>query len=97
MIVPASDYASTFSRSDLQSYEDLLAQADEVTHLEFAHATEEAYWAAGKAVVDRCDLLVALWDGQAARGLGGTGDVVMYANHVGREVHVIWPTGVVRE
>lgn len=97
VVVPASGYEATFSPPDLQVYEYLLAQADEVTTLDFAHPNEQAYWAAGKVVVEQCEVLIAIWDGQPARGLGGTGDVVRYANDLGRDVRVIWPSSVVRE
>src|SRR5439155_12740709 len=33
---------------------------------------------------DRCDVLIALWDGQPARGRGGTAEVVALARRVGR-------------
>jgi hypothetical protein len=95
-IVPARGYESTFSPKELRSYKDLMAQADEVTRLDFPEPSERAYWAAGQAIVDRCDVLVAIWDGQPARGLGGTGDVVDYAAQVGKEVRVIWPNGLAR-
>jgi hypothetical protein len=36
----------------------------------------DAYVMAGRATVAHCDLLIAIWDGQKARGPGGTGDVV---------------------
>jgi len=36
----------------------------------------EAYEAAGWVVLDQCDLLIAIWDGKAPRGLGGTGQIV---------------------
>jgi hypothetical protein len=42
-----------------------------------------AYMAAGEFVVNNCDLLIALWDGEPARGHGGTGDVVAYARRAG--------------
>ena len=47
--------------------------------------------APANVVADRCDLLIAVWDGQPAQGLGGTGDVVRYAREIGREVLVVWP------
>jgi hypothetical protein len=95
-VVPARDYESTFSPNDLRSYEDLMALADEIKRLDFREPSQRAYWAAGHEIVDRCDLLVAIWDGHPARGLGGTGDVVEYATDVGKEVRVIWPTGLAR-
>jgi hypothetical protein len=51
---------------------------------------------AGKVVVDRSSVLVAVWDGQPSRGLGGTADVVRYARERGVPVEVIWPEGATR-
>ncbi len=39
----------------------------------------EAYMAVGRYIVDHCDLLIAIWDGNTANGKGGTADVVDYA------------------
>ena len=58
--------------------------------------SQEAYLAAGHAVVDAVDELVAVWDGLPAVGMGGTGDVVAYARSVGAPVTVIWPEGSAR-
>lgn len=95
-IVPSVGYEGTLDGADRRSYDELLAKADDVTRLDFQQPSEQAYWAAGKEVVDRCEVLVAIWDGQPARGLGGTADVVNYAKRRGKDVHVIWPNGVAR-
>ena len=39
--------------------------------------------------VNDADALLALWDGQAARGKGGTADVVDYARSLGKPVIII--------
>jgi hypothetical protein len=52
--------------------------------------------AAGAIVADRCERLIAVWDGRPALGLGGTGDVVRYAQGIGRDVVVVWPDGARR-
>ena len=44
-----------------------------------ARTREEAYLAAGLGVLDRSDALLALWDGEPARGRGGTAEVVAEA------------------
>lgn len=38
----------------------------------------ECYERAGQYVVDHCDALIAVWDGQPARGRGGTAEIVAY-------------------
>lgn len=96
-VVPSKDYETTFSRTrDLESYRELLAVSASVIRLEFETSSEEAYMAAGRRVVDESDVLLALWDGKPAQGLGGTGDVVKYAREIGRRVQVVWPPGVTR-
>lgn len=98
VIVPSFGYETTFSEeSALRDYERLLAQASRVTTLAFAKPTENAFLAAGKAVVDACEVLYAVWDGQPARGSGGTADIVEYARQAGRDIVICWPAGFHRQ
>ena len=48
-------------------------------------------------VPDRSSVLVAVWDGQPSRGLGGTADVVAYARQRSVPVTVTWPEGASRD
>jgi len=43
---------------------------------------------AGESIVNEADVLVAVWDGKPAAGLGGTADVVTYARNLGKPL--IW-------
>lgn len=96
-VIPSRGYESTFTTSDsLATFTQLLAKAAEVITLEHETPSEAAYWAAGQRVVDESDRLIAVWDGQAAGGLGGTADVVGYAERLGKDVLVIWPQGARR-
>jgi hypothetical protein len=96
-VIPSRKYQSTFTTSETEdAYRRLLRAAVEVVTLDFDTPSEQAYWEAGKTVADRCEVLLAVWDGQPARGLGGTADVVKYARRNGRRVHVIWPIGISR-
>lgn len=96
-IIPSQNYETTFPTSEARTkYRRLLSEARSVVTLSFPAPSEEAYWEAGKTVVNRCEILIAVWDGQPARGLGGTADVVRYARERGREVHIVWPAGVSR-
>ncbi|MCA1708813.1 MAG: hypothetical protein LC808_38260, partial [Actinobacteria bacterium] len=58
--------------------------------------SEDAFFAAGRRVVDLSDVVVAVWDGMEAKGKGGTGDVVTYARDNGIPVVVAWPKGMSR-
>jgi hypothetical protein len=90
-------YRDSFSDPDAQrGYDELYGQASRVEALEHTESTEQAHLDGGRAVVDRSSVLVAVWDGQPARGLGGTADVVAYARERGVPVKVVWPEGATR-
>lgn len=95
VVVPCDGYDSTFDDGGA-TFRSLLVRATKVRHLPFPEPSEEAFFAAGKAVVDGSDLVLAVWDGKAAKGLGGTADVVAYAKETHVAVEVIWPEGATR-
>jgi hypothetical protein len=80
-----------------RGYDELYGQASHVETLEHTESTEQAHMAGGQVVVDRSSVLVAVWDGQPPRGLGGTADVVAYARQRGVPVTVIWPERASRD
>lgn len=96
VVIPCERYDETFNGADLVRFRQLLGRARRIETLRHPAPTEEAFLDAGRRVVDHCELLVAVWDGEAADGLGGTGDVVDYARSVGRKIVIIWPQGVTR-
>jgi len=96
VVIPARGYEITFQGSALDTYLRLRAAAEQITELAFDQPGEPAYHAAGNFIAEHCDLLVAVWDGQPARGLGGTADTVAHANELGRDVLISWPRGVQR-
>lgn len=96
VIIPCAGYEKTFEGDALRRFQTLLSMATKVDRLDFDEPSEEAFFAAGRAVVKACDLLLAVWDGKASRGLGGTGDIVAYAQSTGKPVRVLWPAGVSR-
>jgi len=93
-IVPSRRYDDAFD--DPRPYRALLSLAASVDVLDYEVPGETAYMAAGREVVDRCDVLLAVWDGQPAAGEGGTADVVEYARSRDRPVRVVWPDGSAR-
>ena len=70
--------------------------AEQVEVLKFAEPTDEAFNAAGERIAELCDVMAAIWDGQGARGQGGTADAVEHARRNKKPVHIIWPAGVSR-
>ena len=96
-IIPAGQYRDGLPAECHPEYDRLLAKAAAVRCLPFAEPTSESFMAASRLMVDAADELFAVWDGQPARGHGGTGDVVAYARERGKPVHVIWPAGAQRD
>ena len=91
-VVACEKYDETFAKeSDRENYYQYLARANETIKLDFPFPSEQAYYDAGKYVVDHSDMLFAVWNGKAARGLGGTGDVVEYAKKKRKKIIHINP------
>lgn len=96
-VIPGMDYEAHLGDERVRgAYRLLLAACAEHVRLPREPTHEEAYYAAGRWIVDHADRLVAVWDGRPARGLGGTADVVAYARSTGVPVRVLWRPGVTR-
>ena len=85
----ALDFASAESRAE---FAQLLAAAADVVELEGSRASpatmDDAYAAVGEALLDRSDVLVAVWNGLPERGPGGTAVVIRSA--LARGLPVVW-------
>lgn len=94
VVVPSAGYTEAFDdAADREEYRRILDQAGEVIRLNYSEPSEEAFFAAGKCVVDRSDVIIAVWDGRGAEGLGGTGDIVAYGRSRGR---IVWHLDPIR-
>lgn len=87
------DYRNDFdTESSRAAFDSLLESAAriEITGpdpaADAAATRESAYERAGLAIVERCDVLLALWDGAPSRGRGGTAEIVGAARERGRTV-----------
>lgn len=93
------DYAQDFSDEDRREFEALLAEAYAVTPLDGSRENpmreDRAYLQAGVVTVDQSDIVIAVWDGQEARGLGGTAMIKEEALSAGKSV--IWINAVADE
>jgi hypothetical protein len=79
--MPRDDYLTDFKTATSQDdFSALLKQASTIAELPGNAGRDKAYERAGRLIVDRSDVLLALWDGQAARGRGGTAEIVSYAH-----------------
>ncbi len=95
-VVPAKSYRAALPADHRPVFDALLARAVRVIALDHEETTDHAYMDGGLRVLDESDLLVAVWDGQPARGLGGTAQVVDAAEERHLPVTVIWPAGATR-
>lgn len=95
-VLPMSEkrYAGDFEAPGSEAeFRELLARAATVRRLRGPRTRAHAYAAAGRWVVDHCDVLLALWDGRPEEGPGGTAEIIRYAKKTGRAVVRIDTTG----
>jgi nucleoside phosphorylase len=96
-VIPGMDYERHLGDDAARaSYRQLLRFCTERVELPYEPTHEEAYFAAGRYIVDHSDLLIAVWDGRPADGMDRTADVVAYARQTGVPVTVLWKPGVRR-
>lgn len=94
VVIPCHGYERTFlHQDDLHHYNDLIKKAEIVEILDHAEPSEDAYLDAGHRVVDLSNFIIAVWDGEPAKGKGGTADIVRYAKEHRTEVQIVWPSG----
>lgn len=96
-VIPAERYRQGLPPGALAEYDRLMVQAVAVHRLPFTESTPDAHMAASMFMLKTADELRAVWDGQPARGYGGTADVVASARENGIPVQVIWPEGARRD
>ena len=89
--LPPDEYRLDFETAESQAeFDHLLGLAQTIRVVEPVESSRDAaYETAGLAVLDAVDVLVAIWDGEQARGRGGTADIVDEARRRGREVIVV--------
>lgn len=93
VVIPSENYERAFASDAARThYLELLEQAAERISLPFAEPGPDAFMAASRRVVSCVATLIAIWDGRAAKGLGGTADVVAYAREQGIPVVHCDPT-----
>lgn len=98
VVLPSRDYRESKVKPDHAAVFDRLAEAaNEVRVMPHDTANREAYETANRALLQRADRLMAVWDGQPPSGKGGTADVVEAARAAGLPTEVIWPEGAARK
>ncbi len=91
---PAEVYAKDFGEEEWARTKRLIDSALSVMQLsEYREGNEAAYEMAGRLVLSQSDILIAIWDGEAARGRGGTTQIVAEAVALHQPVIHIDATG----
>ena len=79
--LPLEDYCRDFnSQESVDQFSEFRKKYDTTIDIvRTAGPREKAYELAGRAVVDRSDVMIVVWDGEPARGRGGTAEIYSYA------------------
>lgn len=85
-VVPCLGQENSWSAEDQKRYHDILDRCEKVIHISEKY-TKDCMHKRNKALVDLCDVLVAVYDGKT----GGTKFTVDYAAKVGRKTIIIPP------
>jgi len=93
LVVPlpfgVSEYMEDFSKiSSKAEFVTLLEQAEQVIELPALENREDRYQTVGLYVLNNSDVLITIWDGQPARGPGGTGQIVTKARE--KKMPIAW-------
>lgn len=87
---PRDIYASEFALAEARTaFAALLERAETVVELDGSPGDPAAYLQAARVLLELSDLIVAIWNGEPERGVGGTGQIVREARQAGRPVLVI--------
>lgn len=87
--LPPAEFAKDFAPAEWAAVEALVGRAEHVRVIAENGTREDAYLDCGMETVNGADVLVVVWNGEPARGKGGTADVVAYARSLGKPVVVI--------
>jgi hypothetical protein len=97
VVVPAEGYRDSLPQWHHAAYDDLLARSTRQHATGLRDSDSHAHMTGSEILVDLADEMIAVWDGQPARGHGGTADVVRYAQKHSVPVRVVWPQGAARD
>jgi hypothetical protein len=85
-VIPSENYEQTFDDELRDQYKRFLNCASEHIQLSHKQPSQIAFFDASKLLVNNCNVMIAIWNGLPAKGLGGTADVVRYATETHKKV-----------
>ncbi|MBN1776710.1 MAG: DUF1273 family protein [Clostridiales bacterium] len=91
VLLPFAGFRDGFTGDGLMKFDSLLNSAKQTIIVSTNQNADVAYLEAGKYVADHCDVLLAVWDGEAQTSQCGTQAVIEYAKKINRKVTIIKP------
>lgn len=85
--IPFEGQESLWESSQQREYNRLVNLADEICYVSSGNYTPQKMHIRNHWMVDKCDQLLALWDGKPT---GGTAKTVAYAHKTGKPVIRLW-------
>ena len=86
VVIPCRNYESAFRNPvAARRFQNLKNRAVISSVLDFVGPSEEAFYQAGRYIVETSGLMIFVWNGKPAQGHGGTADIVAYARQLNRE------------
>jgi hypothetical protein len=70
------DFETVQSEEEFKTFYE---RADSVNTIPDSTSRDDAYYKAGLYTVDNCDVLISIWNGKPAAGVGGTAQIMEYA------------------
>jgi hypothetical protein len=86
-----AEFKNDFSEMDWARAKALLGHAARIETVSDAADRPGGYLDCGLATVEGADLMIALWDGKASRGRGGTAEIVAHARLLHKPLVLIHP------
>lgn len=91
---PEAEFKKDFNAADWRRAKALLDRAERVEVSSDTALRPRGYLDCGLATVEGADLMIAVWDGKASRGTGGTAQIVEHARLMQKPLILISPDGL---
>jgi hypothetical protein len=92
---PKEQFREDFDAPTWSRAESVMQRAISVEVIGYGQTKEERYYECGAETVQQSEILLALWDGKASQGMGGTEEIFTYAKNQARPV--VWIHSVTGE
>ena len=84
--LPFAEYRDDFNGEQRKRFDSLIRKSSKTLVVSDSANRDAAYFAAGRYIVEHCDVLLAIWDYRPQTSICGTAAVVAYAQSLGKEI-----------